>query len=223
MSTISMTHDERRSRWNERHRGGTIESQEPNAILVDVVAGLAAGSALDVACGDGANAVWLASQGWRVTAVDWSEAALAKARGTAEDAKVRIDWVEADLLEWSPSGTFDLVTILYLHLPPDERRTTYLVAADAVASGGRLLIVGHDRSNLTDGAGGPQDPSLLFSARELAASLTAARPDFAIERADAARRATPAARVPIDAVLLARRGNRGPGPRRVFWTTATSR
>lgn len=205
-----MTHDERRGRWNERHRGGTIESADPNPILIDVIAGLAAGSALDVACGDGANAVWLASLGWRVTAVDWSEAALAKARIRAEDASVTIDWVEADLLDWSPSDTFDLVTILYLHLPPDERRAAYLAAADAVAPGGQLLIVGHDRRNLTDGTGGPQDPDLLFTAGELAMSLTAAHPDFMIERADTVRRKTSTERAPIDAVLLARRNSPAP-------------
>ena len=205
-----MTHDERRSRWNDRHRGGTIESREPNAILVDVVGESTAGSALDVACGDGVNAVWLASRGWRVTAVDWSDAGLAKARAMARDTGVTIDWVEADLLEWSPSDTFDLVTVLYLHLPPDERRSAYLAAAAAVAPGGRLLVVGHDRSNLTDGAGGPQDPDLLFTAGELATSLAATYPDFTIERADAVPRKTSSERAPIDAVLLARRTGHTP-------------
>ncbi len=205
-----MTHDERRSRWDERHRGGTIESREPNAVLVGVVAGWAAGSALDVACGDGANAVWLASHGWRVTAVDWSKAALAKARARAEDAKVAVHWVDANLLDWSPRDTFDLVTILYLHLPPAERGGVYLAAAGAVAQGGRLLVVGHDRTNLTDGAGGPQDANLLFTAGELATSLTAVHPEFTIERANAVRRAVSAVRAPIDAVLLAHRGSRAP-------------
>jgi 2-polyprenyl-3-methyl-5-hydroxy-6-metoxy-1,4-benzoquinol methylase len=200
-----MTHDDRRERWNERHRNGPIESADPNPVLADVVAGWTPGSALDVACGDGANAVWLARRGWRVTAVDWSDAALAKGRVRADNAGVQIDWVEADLLDWTPPGTFDLVTIIYLHLPPAERAAAYEVAVTAVAPGGRLVIVGHDRTNLSDGAGGPQDPDLLFTTDELAASLTAAHPDVSIERADTVPRGTPAGRAPIDAVLVARR------------------
>jgi SAM-dependent methyltransferase len=200
-----MTHDDRRERWNERHRSGPIESADPNPVLANVVAGWTPGSALDVACGDGTNAVWLARLGWRVTAVDWSDAGLAKGRFRAENAGVQVDWVQADLLDWSPPGAFDLVTIVYLHLPPAERAAAYEVAAGAVAPGGRLLIVGHDQTNLTEGAGGPQDPDLLFTADELAASLTAAHPDFTIERAEAVRRDAPAARAPIDAVLVARR------------------
>lgn len=208
--TWAMTDDDRRRRWNERHRDGAIESADPNPILTEVLAEMAPGSALDIACGDGVNAVWLAARGWNVTAVDWSEAALHKGRALAERAGVKIDWVEANLLDWSPSSTFDLVTIVYLHLPIDERRVAYAIAADAVAPGGRLLIVGHDRTNLRDGVGGPQDPDLLFTTDELAESLTGAHPDFAIERAAAVRRGTSAERAPIDAVLLARRGGMNP-------------
>jgi 2-polyprenyl-3-methyl-5-hydroxy-6-metoxy-1,4-benzoquinol methylase len=200
-----MSHDDRREHWNERHRSGPIESEDPNPVVADLVAGWTPGSALDVACGDGTNAVWLARRGWRVTAVDWSDAGLAKGRVRAGNAGAQIDWVQADLLDWTPSEAFDLVTIVYLHLPPAERTAAYEVAAGAVAPGGRLVIVGHDRTNLIDGAGGPQDPALLFTANELAARLTATHPDFTIERAEAIRRDTPAARAPIDAVLVARR------------------
>lgn len=80
-----------------------------------------------------------------------------------------IDWIEADLVSSSPpAGAFDLVAIVYLHLPPEQRHAVYRAAAAAVAPGGRLLSVGHDRTNLTEGAGGPQDPERLFTAAELA-------------------------------------------------------
>ncbi|MDA8203881.1 MAG: class I SAM-dependent methyltransferase, partial [Chloroflexi bacterium] len=121
-------------------------------MLVSRVAPLSPGSALDVACGDGTNPLWLAAHGWRVTGVDWSRVGLARARASADAARLAVDWVEADLHRWSPPvGAFDLVTIVYLHLPAAERRPIYAAAARAVAPGGRLLVVGHDRTNLAEG------------------------------------------------------------------------
>ncbi len=198
---------ERRKHWDERHRDGHIESPEPNPVLAAEASRLTPGSALEVACGDGTNAVWLARQGWQVTAVDWSSIALAKARERAAAESVAVTWIEADLLAWTPpTAAFDLVTIVYLHLPGPERRAVYARAAEAVAEGGRLLVIGHDRTNLTHGTGGPQDPELLLTAGELVADLGALQLDFEIEEAAAVRRAPPPERGPIDAVLRARRG-----------------
>jgi SAM-dependent methyltransferase len=199
--------DARRREWDERHAAGHIESADPNPLLVSRTADLMPGSALDLGCGDGANAIWLARQGWRVTGVDWSGVALAKARSHTEAAGVSVEWVMADLLNWSPpSGTFDLVVLVFLHAWPDERRPMYAGAARAVAPGGRLLVIGHDRTNLTAGAGGPQDPERLFTAGELAAELTAAVPDLEVEEAATVRRSVPEGeRAPIDALLRMRR------------------
>ena len=198
--------DERRKHWDERHRDGHIESPEPNPILAAEASRLTPGSALEVACGDGTNAVWLARQGWQVTAVDWSAIALARARENAAADSVTVTWIEADLLAWTPpAAAFDLVTIVYLHLPRPERRAIYARAAEAVAAGGRLLVIGHDRTNLTDGLGGPQDPELLLTASELVADLGALQPAFEVEEAMAVHRAPPPERGPIDAVLRARR------------------
>lgn len=197
---------EHRRRWDERHRERDIESSEPNPVLVAEASRWSPGSALDVACGDGTNAVWLAGQGWRVTGVDWSGVALAKARLKADATGAVVDWIEADLARWTPpAGAFDLVTIVYLHLPAEERRAVYGAAAEAVAPGGRLLVVGHDRTNLTEGVGGPQDPGVLFTSSELADELLTRQPDFTIERAAAIRRAGAGSRGPIDALLEARR------------------
>lgn len=198
--------DQRRQHWNERHGEGAIESSELNPVLAARVSGLNPGSALDLGCGDGTNAVWLAKHGWRVTGVDWSAVALAKAATRADAASVAVDWVNADLLAWNPpAGSFDLVTIVYLHLPVDERRSIYAGAARALAPGGRLIVIGHDRTNLTEGVGGPQDPDLLFTAAEIGDQLLTDAAGLTIECQQVVRRVAAPERGPIDALLIARR------------------
>jgi RNA polymerase sigma-70 factor (ECF subfamily) len=200
--------DAHRRRWDERHAERTIESVEPNPLLVAEASRLAPSTALDLATGDGTNAVWLARRGWQVTGVDWSGVALAKAQSKAEAAGVTVDWVEADLLHWSPpDAAFDLVTVVYLQLPAEERRSVFAAAARAVAPGGRLLVVGHDRTNLTEGVGGPPDPERLFTAPEVARELTDADEALTVERAVVVRRLPPPGRGPIDALLVVRRPN----------------
>jgi SAM-dependent methyltransferase len=193
----------RRQMWDERHAAREpIESHEPDPTLADVAGGLAPGRALDLATGDGRNAIWLATRGWDVTAVDFSAVALERARASADAVGVAILWVDADLLEWRPEPrSFDLVAVMFLHLPPGERAGVYARAAEAVAPGGRLLVVGHDRSNLTHGAGGPQDPDVLFTAAEIARDL----PGLAIERTDTVARDMGDGRRALDAALLGRR------------------
>ena len=171
-----------RERWDERY--GTDEliwKAEPNRFVVEELDALAPGRALDVACGGGRNAVWLASKGWRVTGVDFSRAGLAKARRLAIDRGVEVTWVEADVVEWQPPmACFDLVVMAYLHLPSEQRHRALARAADAVAPGGVLLVVGHDASNLVKGTGGPQDPAVLFGPEEIVGDLLG----FRIERAE---------------------------------------
>lgn len=199
--------DQRRLGWDERHRAGDFEGQGPNPTLVGGVAGLAPGVALELAAGSGTNAVWLAGQGWRTTAVDWSPVALANGRRQAAAAGVVVDWQERDLFEWwPPAGSFDLVVIVYLHLPPEERRPVYARAATAMATGGRLIVVGHDRLNATEGEGGPPDPGRLFTADEIGAELVAADHGLLIERSEVVRRMPLPERAPIDALLVVRRG-----------------
>jgi SAM-dependent methyltransferase len=190
----------RAAMWDERHAAGDpIESPDPDPTLADEVAALIPGRALDLGTGDGRNAVWLARHGWRVTAVDFSAVALERGQALAASAGVEIDWLLADLLDWAPpGGSFDLVALFFIHLPVEERRRIYARAAAAVAEGGSLLVVGHDRSNLTDGAGGPQDPDVLFTPDEIVSDL----PDgFRVERADVVRRPGAGDRGPIDAVV----------------------
>jgi 2-polyprenyl-3-methyl-5-hydroxy-6-metoxy-1,4-benzoquinol methylase len=191
----------RQSLWDQRHAAQQpIESTEPDPTLVDEIGSLRPGRALDLGAGDGRNAIWLAERGWKVTAVDFSQVALERGRSRSEAGGVTVDWQLADLLEWSPEArAYDLVTLFFIHLPGTERRGVYARAADAVAPGGTLLIVAHDRANLADGVGGPQDPDVLVSPGEVAAEL----PGFRIDRAETMQRPAPDGRGPIDAIVRA--------------------
>ncbi|WP_227997377.1 SAM-dependent methyltransferase [Nocardia australiensis] len=135
--------------WEEFYRDrDQIWTGNPNPLLVREVAGLTPGSALDLGCGEGGDAVWLARQGWQVTAVDVSATALHRAAKHAREAGVgdRITWAEHDLAHSFPSGSFDLVSAQFFHSPverKDERITALRRAAAAVGPGGVLVIGSH--------------------------------------------------------------------------------
>ena len=173
--------------WDRRYEGEELLWRaEPNVFLVEETADLEPGTALDVACGEGRNAIWLAERGWRATGVDFSAVALAKARRLAAGRGVEVEWIEADIRTWMPAGSFDLVVLMYVQLPPSERRTVYRAFAGAVAPGGHLLVVGHDTENLTSGVGGPQDPDYLFSAADVVEHIEGS--GLLVERAEQVRR-----------------------------------
>jgi SAM-dependent methyltransferase len=167
--------------WDRKHaRRALLWTDAPSALLVDQVAGLAPGRALDLACGAGRNAVWLAARGWRVTGVDFSPVALTRAAGLAADRAVEVTWVPADLLTYRPEpGGADLVVIAYLQLPAAQRRVVLAGAAAALAPGGTLLVIGHDLANLTEGAGGPTDPDVLLTPDAVLADVPGLRPVLA--------------------------------------------
>lgn len=138
-----------RQRWEERYTGSEhVWSGCPNPALEAEAAHLPSGYALDLGCGEGADAVWLAEHGWQVTAVDFAAPALARGRRAARERGVaeRIEWRQADLARWHPPrSAFDLVNVQYVHLRDDDAEVTLLRrGAAAVAPGGRLLVVGHD-------------------------------------------------------------------------------
>ena len=184
--------------WNRRYEGTElIWTAEPNRFLVQETRDLVPGRALDVGCGEGRNAVWLAEAGWDVTAVDFSDVGLAKGARLADSRGVFVKWVLADVRSHDPgSGSFALVIVLYLHLPAPERRSALAHAAAAVAPGGLLLLVGHDSSNLAEGHGGPRDPAILFTPDEVAAEL----PGLEIERAERVRRPVSTQDGEVDAI-----------------------
>lgn len=146
MTDASLTGPEQEY-WEDFYRERDhVWSGKPNPLLVREVAALPPGTALDLGCGEGGDAIWLAERGWRVTAVDVSAIALGRAAAHAADAGVDIVWARHDLSQTFPAGLFDLVSAQFFHsvvAPPGEREKTLRRAADAVAPGGLLLVVGH--------------------------------------------------------------------------------
>ncbi|MGY4857016.1 class I SAM-dependent methyltransferase [Cryobacterium sp. AP23] len=168
--------------WDDRYGAGDdVWSGAPNPVLVSETLALPAGTALDIGCGEGGDAIWLASRGWQVTAADFSAVALERAAarsrraGTdpAESAVIadRISWEQHDFTQWvPPAGGFDLVSAQFMHLPSAQRTPLFRALAEAVAPGGTLLIVGHDVSDAHhQGHTPPTD--LFFTATEVAATL----------------------------------------------------
>lgn len=162
--------------FEERYRAtDALWSGRPNTQLVREAGDLPPGTALDVGCGEGADAIWLAERGWHVTAVDFARTALERGRahaGTlAREVADRIRWVHADVTAELPGDGFDLISAQYMHLPPEPRRALFARLAGAVAPGGTLLVVGHDFSDLAAGAHRPPEPERFFTAAEVAESL----------------------------------------------------
>jgi SAM-dependent methyltransferase len=163
--------------WDDRYAASELVwSASPNLWVEQLVADLPPGSALDLAGGEGRNSLWLAERGWQTTIVDFSQVALDRARQLAESrlgqdaGRVRTE--RADVLVYTPEEHgYDLVLVVYLHLPPAQRRAVLRRAASAVAANGRLLIVGHDRDNPASGVGGPQNPAVLYSPADIVEDL----------------------------------------------------
>jgi SAM-dependent methyltransferase len=187
-----------REDWDRRWESRSHHcADDPVDVLVDELAGLGPGRALDLGCGAGRAAVWLAEQGWQVTGVDYSEVALELAREQRPD----LDWVLADLREYEPeAGAFDLVLVLYVHLPSAERRALLGRAAEALAPGGTLLVLGHHVENIGTGAPGPSNPDVLYAPEGLAAELG----DLPIAKAERLTRPVEDAEA-VDALVVARR------------------
>jgi len=136
--------------WDARYteRDGARWSRRPNGRLRAEAASLTPGRALDVGCGEGADAIWLARNGWSVTAIDISEVALTRAREAAGLAGAAVGWVRGDALQAPfPAGSFDLVSMQYPALPKAAGQAAVRALLDTVRPGGLLLAVCHD---LTD-------------------------------------------------------------------------
>ena len=141
-------------------------SATPNQFVAAEFAGVTPGRVLDLACGEGRNAVWLAEQGWEVTAVDFSPVAVDRGRA----ANASVEWVVADLATWEmPEDAYDAVIVSYLHLPPADMSAILGRAARALRADGVFFFIGHDRSNTV---GGPQDPEILHTPESVSRSLT---------------------------------------------------
>ncbi|MET1060367.1 MAG: methyltransferase domain-containing protein [Nocardioides sp.] len=162
------------SAWNARYAGtDLVWSATPNQFVAAELASLAPGRAVDLAAGEGRNALWLAAQGWEVTAVDFAAAGLEKGRSVAEtlDLARPVTWQCADVLTWTAETPYDLAVLAYLQLPAAERREAARRAVAALRPGGTFFLVAHDSSNLTEGVGGPQEPAVLMTAEDVVADL----------------------------------------------------
>ena len=172
--------------WDTRYRShaSAIWSGDPNRVLVAETADLPPGRALDVGCGEGADALWLAERGWQVEGVDISTVALVRAAVEAARRDLQVRWLHADLLTDPPSDdAYDLVTSHFMHLPTAEREWLYAALAAAVAPGGTLLLVGHHPSDLHTTMHRPALPDMFFTADDLAAKLESDRWDILVAEA----------------------------------------
>jgi SAM-dependent methyltransferase len=165
--------------WDERYASAPqVWSGNPNPHLVSQISGEAPGTALDVGAGEGADAIWLAEQGWTVTAIDISSVALKRgeerARSLGDAIHGRIQWLQVDLLapaDELPGGAYDLVSSHFMHLPPHDRDRVYPRLAALVAPGGTLLIVGHHPSDQHAMQRSAEHAAMMFTGDQIVALL----------------------------------------------------
>lgn len=192
--------------WDARYQStARLFSGLPNPTLVTEVADLAIGRALDIGCGEGADALWLAERGWTVTAIDIAPTALDRAAQTTSDVARRIRWIECDITQdRPPRGPFDLVTMHFTPLLTEEADRVVSRIVESVGPGGTLLFVTHDIRDLTPS--GDFDPDRYCQPADIANRLG---PDWAITVDEKRRRSarTQGTRHTHDAILRARRGD----------------
>lgn len=187
--------------WDDRYRAtDRLWSAEPNLFVADRLGSNRAGTGLDLASGEGRNAIWLAEQGWDMTAVDFSEAAVERGRAISDEVR----WVVADIRTWEPDDVYHLVVVAYLHLVLDEFEPLIQRVVNWLAPGGELFMVGHDRRNIEHGVGGPQVPAVLWDIEEIVPWLNG----LDILEAEIVEREVVAengSRMALDALIRARR------------------
>ena len=198
-----------RPAWEERYSGDKVWSGKVNVQLAAEAPALTPGRALDIGCGEGGDAIWLAQQGWQVTAVDFADAALARTSTHAEEAGVgdRVETRRVDVRTFEPEGeTWDLVTSHFFHLPDGGMPDVVRRLASAVAPGGTLLVVGHHPDDLATGLRHGHN-TFMFTAEDL---LPAVPEGFVVEACEARPRTqlhphTGEEIAIADAVLMVRR------------------
>jgi SAM-dependent methyltransferase len=168
---LHVMHPGRMELWDEKYQSvDQLFSGEPNGALVAEVSTMTPGRALDLGCGEGGDALWLARRGWRVTAIDISGTALARGAAAGADVADRVAWTQGDLTSMAPAaGAFDLVSAQYFPLPHQEGHAALRKLLDAVAPGGTLLFVGHDLAGLP--ADMSPDPRGFYQPAEVAGLL----------------------------------------------------
>lgn len=147
------------SAWDEKYRAAErLWSAGPNLLVEDRLADHTPGIGVDLASGEGRNAIWLAGLGWDMTAVDFSTIALDRGRESSQD----VTFVEADVLTWEPDSEIDLVLIAYLQLEAEPLSDIVRRCGRWLRAGGELFMIGHHISNISEGIGGPQVMEILW-------------------------------------------------------------
>lgn len=199
----------KRESWDQRYgESELVWGSDPNRFVAEAFEEVApAGQALDLACGEGRNTIWLAEKGWTATGVDFSQVAIERARRLATHRGVAARFIEADVTDWIPEpGAYALVLVVYLQVPSTDLVKVWAIAADALEAGGEMFLIGHARRNLTEGTGGPKDPEVLWEPEVIAQQLTAA--GFEVELAEHVTRVVDGSpQSAIDARIRARRAN----------------
>jgi 2-polyprenyl-3-methyl-5-hydroxy-6-metoxy-1,4-benzoquinol methylase len=196
--------------WNERYAtGGLLWGLAPNRFVAAETEALPPGRALDLACGEGRNAIWLAERGWRVRAIDYSEVAIDRARQLAGNRRVDVALEVGNVLEVElEPACYDLVLVAYVQLAPVERMRLLDRAVEAVSPGGALLLVGHHARNHAEGTGGPSDPSRLWDTGEVVSSIESAGLDVG-KAEEVLREVDGADRPAIDLLVVAMKPEHG--------------
>lgn len=177
--------------WDDRYRGtDLVWSAAPNRWVAEESSMLTPGRALDLACGEGRNSIYLAQQGWQVTGVDFSGEAIAKAkrRAVAQQPTVSVDWRCADATEFDEPAAYDLAMLVYLQLPEPARREAIRAAWRSLKPSGVLLVIAHHSDNLTAGVGGPQEAAVLYSQDDVLGDLDAGGWHYVTQRAERVQR-----------------------------------
>jgi long-chain acyl-CoA synthetase len=177
-------HEEPQEFWDRLYaERDQVWSGRVNAVLAQEVSDLPPGRALDLGCGEGGDALWLAERGWRVTAVDIAQAALDRGAAEAQRRGLAVDWLCADLSEQLPAGPYDLVSAQFLQSPVDFPRVEVLRRAAAeVAPAGTLLVVGH--AEMPPWAHHEPEPSLMPSSADVVAQLDLPTSEWVVEKAE---------------------------------------
>ena len=201
------------SAWDERYAArDLVWSVEPNRFVAEIIGPLTPGHAIDLAAGEGRNAIWMVEQGWTVVAADYSTVAVDRMRSLAADRlgddAGRLDALVADATQEAPGGpaAYDLALLCYLQLPAEQWRQALRAAVEAVRPGGRVVVIGHAGRNLTEGWGGPSERAVLYDPDEVLEGADGL--PVAVEQSGIRERPVDTdegARVALDTVVVLRR------------------
>lgn len=193
------------SGWDQRYSTkDLVWTGRANQFVEQHLADIEPGSAIDLGAGEGRNSVWLAQRGWKVTAVDFSQVGLDKALQLAADNNVEISIECADATTFEPTDLVDLVVLSYLQLGQDDQRSILKRAVTWLRPGGTLFVIAHDRSNITDGYGGPPMPEVCYTVADTSDAIEG----LDISTAEVAKRqveTNEGTRTALDTLVIARR------------------